>query len=108
MKSYLPSFALATLLASGLGLAALTGGCASTATQASTGEYIDDAAITVKVKSAFVQDPVVKVLTVNVETFKGVVQLSGFVATNEEKAQAGRIAAGVSGVTSVTNNIIIR
>lgn len=108
MKSSLPSFALAALLASGLGLVALTGGCASTATQASTGEFIDDSSITVKVKAAFMKDPVVKMREVSVETFKSVVQLSGFVDTAEEKAQAARIASSIDGVTEVKNSIVVK
>jgi osmotically-inducible protein OsmY len=101
-------FVLAALLVSGLGLAALAGGCVSTANQPSSSEYVDDSAITMKVKSAFMQDPMVKVLDLSVETFKGVVQLSGFVASAEEKAQAGRAAAGIAGVSSVKNHIIVK
>jgi osmotically-inducible protein OsmY len=108
MKTSLPSLTLAALFASRLGLATITGGCASTATQSSTGEYVDDSAITVKVKAAFVNDPMVKVRDVSVETFKGVVQLSGFVDTAAEKAQAERVAASISGVTSVKNSIVVK
>lgn len=91
-----------------VGLASFTAGCSSTPTRESTGEYIDDSTITAKVKADLVHDPVVKALEVNVETFKGVVQLSGFVNTAAEKNQAGRVAAAVRGVTNVTNNIVVK
>jgi hyperosmotically inducible protein len=90
------------------GLATLPVGCAGTATRESTGEYVDDSTITTKVKAAFVKDPVVKAIDVKVETFKGVVQLSGFVTTSEEKMQAERVAASVMGVQSVKNNISLK
>jgi osmotically-inducible protein OsmY len=99
---------LATILALGSSIATLSSGCAGTATRESTGEYIDDAATTTKVKAAFVKDPLVKALQVNVDTFKGTVQLSGFVDTAEQKARAEQIAAGVNGVTAVKNNISLK
>ncbi len=103
------SVKLMAILALGAGGAlTLTSGCAGTATSQSTGEYVDDAAITTKVKAALVQDPVVKAMQVDVTTFKGNVQLSGFVDTAEQKAQAGRVAAGIQGVTNVTNNITVK
>jgi hyperosmotically inducible periplasmic protein len=105
MKLAIPT--LVTLLALG-GTAAIQSGCAGTATRASTGEMIDDATITTKVKSAFVKDPVVKAMDVKVETFKGAVQLSGFVDTAEQKARAEQIAASVQGVASVRNNISLK
>ncbi len=83
-------------------------GCAGSATRQSTGEYVDDAAITTKVKTALVKDPVVKAMQVDVTTFKGNVQLSGFVDTAEQKAQAARVAASVQGVSNVTNNITVK
>lgn len=108
MKSSFKPITLAALFAASFGLVTFTGGCAATPTSESTGEYVDDSSITLKVKSAFVKDPVVKAGNVSVETFKGVVQLSGFVNTAEEKAQAGRVAATVKGVTEVKNNIVIK
>ena len=108
MKSFLKPITLAALVAASFGLVTFTGGCAATATSESTGEYVDDSSITLKVKSAFVSDPVVSAMKVSVETFKGVVQLSGFVNTAEEKAQAGRVAAAVKGVTDVKNNIVVK
>lgn len=99
---------LASLLALTSGAALFSSGCASTATRQSTGEYVDDAAITTKVKAAFVRDPMVKALEVKVDTYKGTVQLSGFVNTSAEKAMAEQIARGVNGVTNVQNNIALK
>ena len=106
MKLSVPS--LVTILALGTGVATLTSGCAGTATRESTGEYIDDASMTTKVKAAFVKDPLVKALAVNVDTFKGTVQLSGFVDTAEQKMRAEQIAAATSGVQGVKNNITVK
>ena len=83
-------------------------GCAGSATKESTGEYIDDTWITTKVKAALVDDPVVKAREVNVETFKGVVQLSGFVSSREAMNQAVRVTSGIKGVTSVKNDMRIK
>lgn len=83
-------------------------GCAGSSTNESTGEYIDDTWITTKVKASLVDDPVVKSTEVNVETFKGVVQLSGFVASQEAMDQAVDIARGIDGVNSVKNNMTIK
>jgi hyperosmotically inducible protein len=105
MKMSVPT--LVTLLALGTGVATFSG-CAGTATRESTGEYIDDATTTTKVKAAFVKDPLVKALDVKVDTFKGTVQLSGFVDTAEQKARAEQIAAGINGVTAVRNNITLK
>jgi hyperosmotically inducible protein len=106
MKLSVPT--LVAILALGAGTTALTSGCAGTATRESTGEYVDDASVTTKVKAAFVKDPLVKALDVKVETFKGAVQLSGFVDTPEQKSRAEQVAAGVTGVTSVKNNITVK
>ena len=83
-------------------------GCASTPTQSSLGEAIDDTVITTRVKAAFIDDPSLKALEINVETFKGVVQLSGFVATRAEVNQASSVARQIDGVTSVRNDILIK
>lgn len=99
---------LTSLLALGAGAATLTSGCAGTATRESTGEYVDDAAITAKVKAALVKDPIVKALDVKVETFKGTVQLSGFVDNGEQKARAEQLASATSGVVGVRNNITLK
>ena len=68
----------------------------------------DDATTTTKVKAAFVKDPVVSAMDVKVDTFKGTVQLSGFVDTAEQKSRAEQIAAGVNGVAAVKNNITVK
>ena len=83
-------------------------GCTSTRTQESTGEYVDDTFITSKVKDAFAAEPTVSVFDVEVETFKGVVQLRGSVDTAEQAQKAAEIAAGVKGVKSVQNNITVK
>lgn len=96
-----------TLLGAGAGTL-LTTACSSTATRESTGEYIDDSAITTKVKAAFVKDETVKAMDVQVETFRGVVQLSGFVDSATQKKRAEQIARGTTGVHEVTNNIQLK
>ncbi|WP_020652713.1 BON domain-containing protein [Massilia niastensis] len=83
-------------------------GCVSTSKQESAGEYVDDAVITTKVKAALAQDPSVKATEVNVETFKGDVQLSGFVADPASAQRAVELARGVKGVTSVKNDIRVK
>jgi hyperosmotically inducible protein len=83
-------------------------GCASTSTQEGTGEYITDTWITTKVKAALVEDSQVKATEVNVETFKGVVQLSGFVSSQSAMYQAVRVASGIKGVTSVRNDMRVK
>jgi osmotically-inducible protein OsmY len=83
-------------------------GCAGSPTQESTAEYGSDTWITTKVKAALVQDSLVKSTEVNVETFKGVVQLSGFVSSDAAMNQAVFIARGVEGVTSVKNDMRIK
>lgn len=83
-------------------------GCSSTGSHESTGEYVDDAAITAKVKTAIFADPGVKSTEVNVETYKGVVQLSGFVADPAAAQKAADAARGVKGVTSVKNDIRVK
>jgi osmotically-inducible protein OsmY len=82
--------------------------CAPTPTREGTGEYIDDSLITSKVKAAFAADPTVKATQVKVETFKGTVQLSGFVDSRESAEKAMEIARGVKGVKSVKNDTVIR
>ena len=82
--------------------------CAATSTQESTGEYFDDSAITAKVKNQLLQAKDVSALQVTVETFKGRVQLSGFVSTQDEKIKAEKLARGVPGVRSVTNDLIVK
>ena len=87
---------------------AVIAGCAGSRTQESTGEYFDDSTITGKVKAAILGDPDLKVLQINVETFKGVVQLSGFVKSPQVVTRAVEVARGVRGVKSVTNNLLVK
>ncbi|MDQ2988475.1 MAG: BON domain-containing protein [Pseudomonadota bacterium] len=97
LKSLLASFLILALVA-----------CAPTAKREGTGEYIDDALITTKVKAALAADPNVKATEVNVETFKGMVQLSGFVSTKDSIQKAIDIARGVSGVRGVKNDMTVK
>jgi osmotically-inducible protein OsmY len=95
------AFLLAVLLASFLG-------CASTSKQEGTGEYIDDTVITTKVKAAVFNEPSLKSAEINVETFKGVVQLSGFVNSQADINKAVEVARGVKGVKSVRNDMRVK
>jgi osmotically-inducible protein OsmY len=95
------------LILATLGVASFSG-CAATATRESTGEYIDNTAITAKVKAALVRDELVSALDVSVETFRGVVQLSGFVDTQAQKDRAAQVARSVEGVTDVKNNLVVK
>ncbi|NLF54823.1 MAG: BON domain-containing protein [Thauera phenolivorans] len=97
----------ATLALSGL-LAFTAVGCAVTRDQSTVGEYVDDSAITARVKAKFAEDPTVSAMSISVETLRGVVQLSGFAKSADEKAKASSIAASTSGVKSVKNDIVIR
>jgi hyperosmotically inducible protein len=83
-------------------------GCAGSRTQESTGEYVDDSWITTKVKATLVDSPNVKATEVNVETFKGAVQLSGFVSNQLAMNEAVRLTSGIKGVTSVKNDMRIK
>jgi osmotically-inducible protein OsmY len=83
-------------------------GCASTRTQEASGEYVDDTVITGKVKSAIFNEPSLKSAEINVETFKGVVQLSGFVSSPAAENTAVALARGVGGVKSVKNDMRLK
>jgi osmotically-inducible protein OsmY len=83
-------------------------GCASTSQRASTGEYIDDSWITTKVKTQIFNEPTLKVTQINVETYKNVVQLSGFVDSTASMNKAVAIARSVEGVSSVKNDMRLR
>ncbi len=87
-----------------VGLAA----CASTSKQSGAGEYVDDTVITTKVKSLLAADDFLGSFEISVETYKGTVQLSGFVDTQEAVNKAGEIARSVQGVHSVKNNLIVK
>ena len=83
-------------------------GCASTPKQEGTGEYIDDTVITTKVKASIFEAPDLKSAEINVETFKGIVQLSGFVSSQANINRAVEVARGVRGVKSVKNDMRIK
>ncbi len=83
-------------------------GCASTTDRSSTGEYIDDTVITAKVKASIINEPTLKASEINVETYKGDVQLSGFVADPTDAAKAVEVARGVKGVNSVKNDVRVK
>jgi hyperosmotically inducible periplasmic protein len=83
-------------------------GCAVARDQQTVGSYLDDAAITTKVKGRFAEDKAVSAMAISVETLKGTVQLSGFAKTAAERTQAERIARETGGVVSVKNDIAIR
>lgn len=83
-------------------------GCASTAKQEGTGEYVDDSVITGKVKAAILNEPTLKSAEINVETFKGAVQLSGFVSSQAAVNKAVEVTRHVGGVTSVKNDMRIK
>lgn len=96
-----------SVLVAAVALTALAG-CASTQKHESTGQYIDDTAITASVKAAIFNDPTLKSAEINVETFKGRVQLSGFVSTRDRIDRAVVVAQGIKGVTSVANDMRIK
>jgi len=83
-------------------------GCAPTSKTETVGEYVDDARITTSVKSAFAIDPTLKATEINVETYKGVVQLSGFVAQAGDIPAATNVARGIKGVKSVKNDMRVK
>lgn len=83
-------------------------GCAGTSKHESTGEYIDSSVLTAKVKAAIFNDPMLKVLQIDVETFKDVVQLSGFVDSPEAAVRAVEVARSVEGVKAVENKMSVK
>jgi len=85
-----------------------TSGCAVGRQQETVGAYIDDAALTTKVKAKFADNTTVSAMAISVETLKGTVQLSGFAKTAEEKATAERLARDTAGVVAVRNDIVVR
>jgi osmotically-inducible protein OsmY len=99
---------IAQRFATTLFAATLLAGCATTEDRSSPGEYIDDTVITAKVKASIFNEPTLKASEINVETYKGDVQLSGFVADPVDAAKAVDIARGVKGVTSVKNDVRVK
>lgn len=98
LKHFLVVLALVTLIA----------GCAGSSTRESTGEYIDDTTITTKVKAEIFNDPILKVLQINVESYKGIVQLSGFVDSKHAVERAAQVAGAVDGVRGVKNSLVVK
>lgn len=100
---------LTMITAAGLALSGIASlGCASTRTHESAGEYIDDSVITTKVKAEILNDPSLKYFQISVTTYKGIVQLSGFVDSAQAVRRAGEVASGVRGVSSVRNDLIVK
>lgn len=97
-----------TALATFLALATVLGGCAATRTQKTAGEQIDDTVVTTKVKAALIANPTTKARQIDVEVFRGTVQLNGFVDSSAEKTEAARVARAVDGVSKVQNNLEVR
>jgi len=95
---FLACFALATALL----------GCAATQKRESTGEYVDDSVLTTKVKAAILDEATLKSLQINVKTFRGVVQLSGFVDSVDYVTKAGEVAGRVPGVQEVKNDLVVK
>ena len=83
-------------------------GCAGDRYNRSTGEYIDDKGLNMRVKSALADNPEYKFGDVNVTSFRATVQLAGFVNTSAQKSEAGKIARGVQGVKNLENNITVK
>ena len=100
-------FAPALMLAIAASLVTMAG-CTTSPRQESAGQYIDDTAITGKVKAAIFNEPTLKSAEINVETFKGAVQLSGFVNSQADIQRAAAVAGGVSGVKSVKNDMRLK
>ena len=108
MKNALSNLYLALCLLLPVGTAVVLMGCTGTRYERSTGEYIDDKAFNSRVKSALADNPEYKFGDVNVTSFKGTVQLSGFVNTTDQKKRAGSLAEKVANVKGVENNITVK
>lgn len=104
-RQHVLTLCLAAALAATL---AATGGCAVARDQQTVGSYIDDAALTAKVKAKFADNTTVSAMAISVETLNGTVQLSGFAKTAEEKATAEMLARQTAGVANVRNDIVVR
>jgi osmotically-inducible protein OsmY len=99
-------------IAAPLALVGLAGGsltaCTATRTNQSSGEYLDDSVVTNKVRGAIIGDKDLSIFDINVETYRGAVQLSGFVDSANARSRAGAVAAGVAGVRQVRNDLIVK
>ena len=100
-------FTRISVLVGAVALTALAG-CASTQNHEGTGQYVDDTAITTKVKAAIFEEPNLKTLEIGVETFKGIVQLSGFVNSSATALKASEVARKVEGVKGVKNSLVVK
>lgn len=101
IRNVLKMLLLATVMAT-------VAGCSSSPTRESTGEYVDNSVITAKVKSELAKDSLGTLLDVEVSSFRDVVQLSGFVDSEEDKMRAEEIASSIDGVSSVDNSLIVK
>ena len=108
MKMQTNGMCLLLCLALSTGAVATFTGCAGNTYDRSTGQYIDDKSITARVHDALGDNPEYKFDNVDVNVFRGTVQLSGFVDTSDQKSKAGQIAKGVQGVKRVVNNITVK
>lgn len=104
MKRIVAVFCLVLALA----VPVIISGCASSSTSESTGEFVDDAVITTKVKAQLAGDKLISLFEIAVETYKGTVQLSGFVNTQEQKDEAEKVTKQVPGVKEIKNSLIIK
>ena len=102
------SAALAAMAAAAAVTLITTAGCAVTRDQETVGAYVDDTALTTRVKAKLAADPVVSAMAIGVETLKGTVQLTGFAKSGEERSKAEMLARNTSGVQTVRNDIIVR
>ena len=91
-----------------IGLMILFSGCAATEHRQSTGQYISDSVITTKVKTEILYEPAMKSFQIDVKTYQGVVQLSGFVDSEQSMKKAGEIAGRIEGVKSVKNDLVVK
>lgn len=107
MKTFNKRTAIVVLAAALTGLGTVTG-CSVARDQQTVGSYVDDAALTARVKGKLAEDKNVSAMAISVETLNGVVQLSGFAKTSEERAEAERLARATSGVRGVQNGITVR
>jgi hyperosmotically inducible protein len=95
-------------MAAALAMSAMLAACSGTGTQKTAGETIDDATLTAKVKAALIDNESTKARSINVETYRGTVQLGGFVESDQEKQAAEQVAKSVAGVKEVRNDLEVR
>lgn len=108
MRSWWKPKSRASVITVALAATSLELGCASGVGERSTGEYVDDEAVSAKVKAALINDPTTKAYLIDVETYNGVVQLSGFVADKDAAMAAEVVAESVQGVKDVRNDLHVR